>query len=466
MKTINIPAESIKVFGNVHRFFLENPVEDFSKTKAVLTGNFTSDIFSILCSYMQEKAVRFSSITFSPDLSFPPLGNDYQIGDSYEFPEGITVIKNFSFIKHHFKSVTFPSTLQKIEETAFLDCTITDEIILPEESLYFTQKDGVLRNRFNGQILLSTKAACSKRKIKWTEEQISLWNEVSVTNKPHIIQCQFWKEKFSAFQKENNHDSMIVNPQMESGEKLRLLLVSLPDTFGNILPFPTRNMAHDFFPYLINLQILTEGVQQNYYPGQTSNFSSLYASVAKVYCYSSNFLAPSKVHFLFVSIANGFELIIPQFHFYHFFDSENLHLIPVWINHLQENLFEYLQEMTSKVCGDFDYENNMEETPPLLTNSTFNISQTSRRKVLEALSQKTSETDVEKINSSINRIHLMASRFNCDVFSSWSENHEINLHIQKKGSSDNLCFCLEPSQLLDFSPELLEKLRVEIESAF
>jgi len=395
MKTIQIAANQFKIFGRAERYFLENPVENFSETDVILKGFFETDCFSLLIDYLKNHQLRFHSLTFSNDLIYLPSCQDFLPSEILIIPEGIETINNFTFINLNIKSLALPQTLTKIDDKAFVNCQI-QEILLPDNNQTFILKDGVIKNSLTKQIILKTNKAALKDLEKWNNNN-QIWHNFAKINNLPVTNAVYWKKYFEQIKNQLTAKKLLVsvNTNLDAKTQLKMLLQVLPDSFGNLYKLPARDIESNLFPYLISLQYLTEGCQKRKYPDQNTCFNSFFDPVSSVYCYNSTLLSPESIPVLFNHINQGFEMIIPKLQLLLFFSEDELNLIPAFLLKLQENLPQILEELLYEK-DDFilsDYTLFYSEKNQ---SAKAQISQQSRQNVLSALTKINPSADEKK----------------------------------------------------------------------
>lgn len=385
MKNLQIAANQFKIFGRAERYFLENPVENFSETDVILTGFFETDSFSLLLNYLKSHQVKFHSLTFSKDLKYLPSCQDFLPSENMIIPEGIESINNFTFINLNIKKLSLPQTLNRIDEKAFVNCNL-QEILLSENNQTFLLNNGVIKNSLTKQIILKTENAAKEDLKMWDKNNNPIWQKFSQIRSLSVKNAVYWKDYFEHRKDELKSKKLLVsvNTNLDARTQLKMLLQVLPDSFGNLYKLPARNIENHLFPYLISLQYITEGQQKRFYPDQNTCFHSFFDPVSSVYCYNSTLLAPEPVPVLFNRTDEGFEMIIPKLQLLLFFVEDELHLIPAFILQLKENLEGILENLLNTE-DDFTYFSS-DKTHP----EKEKISQQSRQNVLAALNKNLS----------------------------------------------------------------------------
>lgn len=464
MKAITINADEIKKFGRIERYFLENPLEDFATTDLVLSGNFTDDCFEDLLNYLCSHHLKFHSITFSSELESIPHCTDYLPAENIIIPEGIRTIKKFSFLNSKIGSVSLPSTLTQIEEKAFVNCTI-EKLQLSESNNSFLFSNGALKNSLTKQIILKTKERELLDNSKWLNTHPAIWKKFSEKKCVSVNAAIYWKDYYEKIKDSLRQKMLLVsiNTKSDAMSQLKMLLQVLPDSYSNIMKLPARNIENHFFPYLLALQYLTEGKQNRFYPDQSTCFTSFFDPVSTVYCYSSTLLCPEPITVLFNHVNNGFELIIPKLQLFIFFSEDELTLIPAFLLNLQETLAEHLENIF-KLKEVQIMDNDFSQSDVAESKIPEQISQNSRQNVLSALNMNFSKNDQAIIESNINKISILAKKYNYDLTYEWTKQNELNLNMNKFHSPAKLSFTVKYSEIYKMDDSLLNLLAQEISS--
>ena len=455
MNAITIHADQIRMFGRADRYFLENPVEDFSRTEAVLEGAFSDICFENLLSYLQKNQVRFHSLTFSPSVETVPYCTDYLPSENLIIPEGVKFIKNFTFINAGIKTLELPSTVQKIGERAFINCRIQN-IHLAYDNPLFVLKGGTVRNSLTKQVILRTESSCQEMMAKWYGSDRALWRALSEKRELSVHRARYWKDYFESVKPELQAKKVFasVNTKQDALSQLKMLLQSLPDSFGNIFSLPVTEYADRFFPYLMSLQYITEGKQARFYPDQSSCFRSFFPAASTVYCYHTQLLAPESIPVLFNHINDGFEMIIPKLQLFLFFPEADLTLIPAFIRQLGNTLAEHLQKLFALEDTDDAPEG------PAFQNDTMQISQNSRQNILARMDNHQSDSDQKIILLNIGKLSALGKRHSFNLTHNWNTQHQIELTFTKAENPAALSFTLRYSDILeltDTTQNLIEK---------
>lgn len=464
MKNITINADEIKIFGRAERYFLENSLEDFATTDLVLSGNFTDDCFEDLLNYLCSRHLKFHSITFSSELESIPHCTDYLPAENIIIPEGIRTIKKFSFLNSKIESLSLPSTLTQIEEKAFINCSI-EKLELSESNNSFLLSDGALKNSLTKQIILKTKERELLDNSKWLKSQPAIWKKLSEKKCVSINAAIYWKDYYEKVKDSLRQKKLLVsvNTKSDAMIQLKMLLQVLPDSYGNLMKLPARNIEHHFFPYLLALQYLTEGKQDRFYPDQSTCFTSFFDPVSTVYCYTSTLLCPEPVSVLFNQINNGFELIIPKLQLFIFFCEDELTLIPAFILNLQKTLAEHLENIF-KLKEVQIMENDFTQTDSKTSKITEQISQNSRQNVLSALNMNLSKNDQAIIDSNINKIQILTRKYNYGLTYEWNKQNELEVNLNKFHSPAKLAFTVKYSEIYKIDDSLLNLINQELKS--
>lgn len=437
-------------------------MENFADTALVLSGNFTDDCFEDLLNYLSSHHLNFHSITFSSDLESIPHCSDYLPAENIIIPERIRTIKKFSFLNSKIESLSLPSTLTQIQEKAFVNCSIK-KIELSESNNSFLLIEGALKNSLTKQIILKTKERELLDNSKWLNSHPAIWKKLSEKKCVSVNAAVYWKDYYEKIKDSLKQKKLLapVNTKDDAMIQLKMLLQVLPDSYGNLMKLPARDIEHHFFPYLLALQYLTEGKQSRFYPDQSTCFTSFFDPVSTVYCYSSTLLCPEKITVLFNQVNNGFELIIPKLQLFIFFSEDELTLMPAFILNLQETLVEHLENIFK-----------LKEVPILETDFAHSssadskiseqISQNSRQNVLSALNINLSKNDQAIIDSNINKIQILARKYNYDLTYEWNKQNELELNLNKLHNLAKLSFTVKYSEIYKMDDSLLNLLAQEI----
>lgn len=439
-------------------------MENFAETDLVLSGNFTDDCFEDLLNYLSKQHLQFHSITFSNELESIPHCTDYLPAENIIIPEGIRTIKKFSFLNSKIESLNLPSTLTQIEEKAFVNCSIK-KIELSESNNSFLLFDGALKNSLTKQIVLKTKERELLDNSKWLNTHPVIWKKFSEKKCVSVNAVIYWKDYYEKVKDSLKQKKLLtsVNTKDDAMTQLKMLLQVLPDSYGNLMKLPARNIEHHFFPYLLALQYLTEGKQTRFYPDQSTCFTSFFDPVSTVYCYSSTLLCPEPITVLFNQINNGFELIIPKLQLFIFFSENELTLIPAFLLNLQETLAKHL-EIIFKLKEVQIMENDFSQSDATESKIPEQISQNSRQNVLSALNMHFSKDDQKIINSNINKISILAKKYNYDLTYEWNKQNELELNLNKFHSPTKLSFTVKYSEIYKMDDSLLNLIDQELKS--
>lgn len=439
-------------------------MENFSDTALILSGNFTDDCIEELLNYLSSHHLKFHSITFSSELESIPHCNDYLPAENIIIPEGIRTIKKFSFLNSKIESLNLPSTLTQIEEKAFVNCSI-EKLQLSESNNSFLFSDGTLKNSLTKQIILKTKERELMDNSKWLNSHPATWKKLSERKSVSINAVIYWKDYYEKVKDSLKQKKVLasVNTKSDAMTQLKMLLQVLPDSYGNLMKLPARNIEHHLFPYLLALQYLTEGKQNRFYPDQSTCFTSFFDPVSTVYCYSSTLLCPEKITVLFNQVNNGFELIIPKLQLFIYFPEDELTLIPAFLLNLQETLAEHLENIF-KLKEVQIMENDFTQADSKPSKITEQISQNSRQNVLCALNRSFSKDDQAIIESNINKISILAKKYNYDLTYEWNKQNELNLNMNKFHSPAKLSFTVKYSEIYKMDDSLLNLIDQELKS--
>ena len=403
-------------------------------------------------------------MTFSLELESIPHCYDYLPAEYIIIPEGARKIRRFTFINSKIKSISLPSTLSHIEGKAFVNCSI-EKIELSEANTAFLLSDGMLKNSLTKQIILKTKEKESKDNLKWLNSNSKIWNIFSGKKSVSINAAAYWKDYYENIKDSLKQKKLLVsvNTKSDALTQLKMLLQVLPDSYGNIIKLPAREIENHFFPYILALQYLTEGKQSRFYPDQSTCFRSFFEPVFSVYCYISTILCHEKITVLFNHIDNGFELIIPKLQLLLFFSEDELTLIPAFLLNLKETLKKHLENIFT-FNESQNIENDYVQSWPKSSDSTSQISQNSRQNVLSALNMKFSPDDHKIIESNINRIHILAKKYDYDLTYEWSTKNELELNLTKHQNSEKMSFTLKYPEIYRMDDSLLNLINQELKS--
>lgn len=115
--------------------------------------SFSDDGMEKFKSEIAEKGYKFVKISFSDDIKAKEISNGFNTSFSIDgvsfhltLPDSIEVIHKESFMHNNISSITFGSSIKKIEEMAFYKAGLNTDIVLPEgleelgESCFFNNK--------------------------------------------------------------------------------------------------------------------------------------------------------------------------------------------------------------------------------------------------------------------------------------------------------------------------------------